>query len=219
LVVAARDRATRYGASMTGRVRATESAQTLLAALQAATDADLVQVLANATTETSEAAVGRSMGQAQNVADALNNAKWNIFDAMRDLQDHRQAAAASILSRLIEALGSEEHVIPLKSKLEELERDAVRLLTVAAPATSSAGTAPTPPGSLPVSMPAAPSPTTFTGTGAPPAAPVLVEEAQEVDLDTEAAALVLNTLRERLQSDHELELSLSWRLARRSSKP
>ena len=219
LVVAVRDRATRYGASTEGRVRTSESAQTLLAALQAATDADLVQVLANAAIETSEAAVGRSMGQAQNVADALNNAKWNIFDAMRDLQDHRQAAAASILSRLTEALGSDEHVIPLKSKLEELERDAVRLLTVAAPATSPAGATTTPPGASPVPMPITPGFTPFTGTGTPPAAPVVVEEAQEVNLDAEAAATVLNTLRERLQRDHELELSLSWRLARRSSKP
>jgi len=215
LVVAVRDRATRYSASMEGRVRTSESAQALLAALQAATDADLVQVLANAPIETSEAAVGRSIGQAQNVADALNDAKWNIFDAMRDLQDHRQAAAASILSRLTEALGSEEHVIPLKPKLEELDRDAVRLLTVAA-------TPPiplTPPVVSPPLMPVAPVPLSFTGTGVPPAAPVLVEEAQKVDLDTEAAASVLKTLQDRLQNDHELELSLSWRLSRRSSQP
>jgi len=216
LVVAVRDRATRYGASMEGRVRTSESAQALLAALQAATDAELVQTLANASIETSEAAVGRSMGQAQNVADALNDAKWNIFDAMRDLQDHRQAAAASILSHLTEALGSEEHVIPLKPKLEELDRDAVRLLTVAAPAPS---TVPTPPGASPLPMPEAPAPESFSGIGSPPAAPVLVEESQKVDLDTEAAASVLKTLQDRLQNDHELELSLSWRLSRRSSQP
>lgn len=217
LVVAVRDRATRYGASMEGRVRTSESAQALLAALQAATDAELVQTLANAPIETSEAAVGRSMGQAQNVADALNNAKWHIFDAMRDLQDHRQAAAAAILSRLTEALGSEEHVIPLKPKLEELDRDAVRLLTVAAPAPLPADTAPTPPGTSPLPMPEAPAPESFSVTRAPPAMPILVEEAQKVDLDTEAAASVLKNLQDRLQNDHELELSLSWRLSRRSS--
>lgn len=210
LVVAVRDRATRYGASMGGRVRTSESAQALLATLQAAADAELVQALANAPIETSEAAVGRSMGQAQNVADALNNARWNIFDAMRDLQDHRQAAAASILSRLTEVLGSEEHVIPLKPRLEELDRDAVRLLTIAAPV---------PFGASPVSMPTVPVPAPFTGAGVPPTMPVFVEEAQKVDLDTEAAASVLKTLQERLQSDHELELSLSWRLQRRSSQP
>ena len=219
LVVAVRDRGTRYGASMQGRVRSGESAQALLAALHAATDANLVQVLANATIETSEAAIGRSMAQAHNVADALNNAKWNIFDAMRDLQDQRQAAAASILSRLTEALGSEEHVIPLKSKLAELERDAVRLLTVATHAPSSAGTAPTQSGASPVPMPAAPAPAHFTGAGPLRAAPVLVEEAQKVDLDSEAAASVLNALQERLKSDHDLELSLSWRLVRRRPPP
>lgn len=220
LVVAVRDRATRYGAGTAGRVRTSESAQALLAALQAATDAELVPALANASIETSEAAVGRSMAQAQNVADALNNAKWNIFDAMRDLQDHRQAAAASILSRLTEALGSEEHLIPLKLKLEELDRDAVRLLTIAAPAPvpSSTGTPPASPGTSPPPMPAAPAPAPFTGTGTTPVASVLVEEAQEIDLDSEAAASVLKSLQERLNGDHELELSLSWRLVRRSAQ-
>lgn len=207
LVVAVRDRATRYGASTAGRVRTSESSQALLAILQAATDAELVQALANALIETSEAAVGRSMAQAQHVADALNNARWDIFDAVKDLRDHRQAAAASILSRLIEALGSEEHVIPLRSKLEELDRDAVRLLTVVAPT----------PTDVPVPMPPIPGQPPVTGTGVPPAAPVLVEEAQKLDLDTTAATMVLKTLHERMLGDHELELSLSWRIQRRRS--
>ena len=60
-MLAVRDRATGYGAGMEGRVRTSESAQALLAALQAASDADLVQVLASANIETSEAAVGLSL--------------------------------------------------------------------------------------------------------------------------------------------------------------
>jgi len=186
-----------------------------LATLQAATDGELVQALANTSVETSEAAVARSMGQAQSVDDALNNARWDIFDAVKNLTDYRQVAAASILTRLVEALGSEEHVIPLKSKLEELDRDAVRLLTVAAPPPP----VPTPVGASPVPMPVVPEPLPFNGNGVQPSAPVLVEEAQKVDLNTEAAATVLKTLQERLQGDHELELSLSWRLQRRSSQP
>lgn len=212
LVVTLRDRATRYSASTAGRVRTSESAQALLATLQAATDAELVQALASASVETSEAAVSRSMWQAQSVADALNNTKWNIFDAMRDLQDHRQTAAASILARLVEVLESEEHVIPLKPKLEELDRDAVRLLTVTAPPPP-----PNPSGPSPLPIPGIPAPVPFAGTETGPAAPMLVEEAQEVNLDTDAAAAVLNTLQEKLQGDHELELSLSWRLQRRIS--
>ena len=217
LVVAVRDRATRYGSSTVGRVRTSESAQALLATLQSATDADLVQAFAGASIETSDAAVSRCIGQAQIVADALNNANWTIFDAMRNLQDHRQVAANSILSRLTEVLSSEEHVIPLKSRLEELERDAVALLTVAAPVPLAPASTSTPAGFVQVPMPTVTLPTPFTGTGAPPVAPVLVEEAQKADLDTNAAALVLNDLQARLQGDHELELSLSWRIQRRSS--
>ena len=73
-------------------------------------------------------------------------------------------------------------------------------------------------------MPAMPvppvaTPTPYTGVGTAPVAPVLVEEAQKVDLDTQAAASLLKTLQDRLENDHELELSLSWRLQRRSSQP
>jgi hypothetical protein len=216
LVVAVRDRATRYGASLDGRVRTCESAQALLAALKTANDADLVHVLADARTETSEAAVGRSMAQAQSVADALNDTKWSLFDALKHLQDPRQIAAAAILTRLSEALGNDEHVVPLKSKLEELERDAVQLLassgSVPPPVVVPPEITPKPP-VLPPVLPPSP------GVGVVSIAPILVEEAQEVDLSSEAAASVLSALQERLQSDHELELSLSWRLQRRSSKP
>lgn len=218
LVVAVRDRAARYSASTSGRVCTSESAQTLLAALHAASDTDLVQVLANAVTETSEVAVGRSMGQAQSVADALNNAKWHIFDAMRNLQDHRQVAANSILTRLSEVLGTDEHVMPLKAKIEELERDSVQLLTAAAPAPAPVSApVPAPVVDTPPPMPEAPVTPPFTGVGVPPAAPVLVEEAQEIALGSEQATSVLKALQERLQNDHELELSLSWRIQRRSS--
>ncbi len=220
LVLATRDRANRYGASTAGRVRSAESAQSLLATIQAASDADLVQSLANATLETSEAAVGRSLGQAQSVADALNNARWDIFDAVKNLTDHRQTAAASLVNRLVEALGSEEHVIPLKPKLEELDRDAVRLLTVAAPTPAPVPTPYTPPaGTPPMLVPPPVAPLPYTGSGLAPIEPVLVEEAQKVDMDTQAAASLLKTLQDRLENDPELELSLSWRLQRRSSQP
>ena len=87
----------------------------------------MYRTLASATLQTSDAAVGRTLGQAQTCADTLTNTRWDMFDAMRDLQDHRRDAAASVLSRLSEVLTSDEHVVPLKSRLEELERDAMRL--------------------------------------------------------------------------------------------
>ena len=225
LVSAVRDRATRYGASMAGRVRTSESAQALLATLQAASDAELVQALASASTETSEAAVGRAMAQAQPVAQALNNAKWSIFDSMRNLQDHRQAAAASILSRLAEVLGSDEHVIALKPRLEEIERDAVGLLTMAAPTPPLPPTPPVPPLPPqspvipPVPWPVMPDPAPFTGNGTSPSVTEVVEENEKMGLGTLEAATLLKDLQERLQGDPALELSLSWRLARRSAQP
>ena len=225
LVTAVRDCATRYGASLAARVYTSESAQALLATLQAATDAELVHALATASIDTSEAALGCSMAQAQNVAQALDHANWTIFDAMQALQDHRQTAAALILSRLSEALGSEEHVIPLKSRLEELERDAVRLLTAVPqpvpppPPPPAPQPLPQPPVISPVPLPAPAVPASFAGAGKPPSAPVLVNEGEKVGLDTDAAARVLKSLQEQLQGDPELELSLSWRLERRSAQP
>jgi hypothetical protein len=225
LVATVRDRATRYGASMAGRVRTSESAQALLATLQAASDAELVQALASASIETSEAAVGRSMAQAQLVAQALNNANVSIFDSMRNLQDHRKTAAASILSRLTEVLGSDEHVIALKPRLEEIERDAVHLLTMAAPTPPLPPTQPVPPPQpqppviSPVPWPVMPDPAPFTGNGTSPSATEVVEENEKMGLGTLEAATLLKNLQERLQGDPALELSLSWRLARRSAQP
>ena len=108
--------------------------------------------------------------------------------------------------------GQSERVNPaskrtLKAKLEELERDAVRLLTVAPPPPPPPPPGPTPPGPAPI--PPVPPQVTASST-------ILVEEAQQLDLDSEAAALLLNALKERFSGDHELELSLSWRIARRS---
>ena len=200
LVAATRDRANRYGAATTGRVRSAESAQTLLATIQAASDADLVKSFANATIETSEAAVSRSMGQAAAVADALNSAHWDIFDAVKDLTDHRQTAAASIVQRLVEALGSEEHVIPLKPKLEELDRDAVKLLTVAVPPKVTPPRIEPEPPKLEPALP-------------------FIDKGEQMGLDAHAVVATLTALQQRLESDPALELSLSWRLQRRSSQP
>ena len=226
LVAALRDRTTRYGAVVEGRVRTAESAQSLLAALHVAADEDLVRILACSTLDTSEAAVARSMAQARSVVDALEATKWDLIDAMRNLHDHRETAALSIIRRLTEALGSEEHVIPLKLKLLELDRDAVRLLTATAPAptaTSTSATAepadPATPGLVPPPLSSAH--VNGASGSAIPAQPsrIFVDQAEEIDLGSAQAASVLQALQDRLQGDHELELSLSWRLQRRSKQP
>ncbi len=212
LVAQVRDRAARYAAGINGaRQQSAESSQALLASLGQATDAEVVPTLAGATLHTSDAAVGRSLGQAQACADALTNARWEMFDAMRDLQDHRRDAATSVLSRLSEVLTSDEHVVPLKARLDELERDAMRLLTAAAP----------PPAPAPVQPPAGvtPAPAPVALPPAPAAmGPEVIEEKQQLHLSGAAATAALDDLKARIAKDQDLELTLSWRLQRKGTQ-
>ena len=216
LVAQVRDRASRYGAGAAGaRQQSAESAQALLATLTQAAEADVVSTLASANLSTSEAAVSRTLGQAQACADALTNGNWQLFDVVRDLRDHRHEAAASIMTRLVEVLTADEHVVPLKSRLAELERDAMQLLAAAAPApvmppspapgSLGATTTPMP---LPPVLPPAPG---FNG-------PELVEEKQALHLTGSAAVAELDDLKARIARDRDLELTLSWRLERKGTK-
>jgi hypothetical protein len=213
LVAQVRDRSARYAAGTPGaRQQTAESAQALLSSLSQAAEADMVSTLASAALHTSDAAVGRTLGQAQPCADALTNARWELFDAMRELQDNRRDAAATVLSRLSEALTSDEHVLPLKARLDELERDALRLLTAAAPP------APTP---LPPTegAPPAPAPAPVTLPPAPATmGPEVIEEKQQLHLSGAAATAALDDLKARLAEDQDLELTLSWRLQRKGTQ-
>lgn len=211
LVAQVRDRSARYAPGITGaRQQSAESAQALLASLSQAAEVDVVTTLANASLHTSEAAVSRSLGQAQVCADALGSGNWQLFDVVRDLVDHRRDAALLIMSRLTEALTSDEHVVALKPRLEELTRDAMRLLAAAAPAPDpvlppGAETAPVPP---PVVLPPAP-PATW---------PEVVDEKQQLHLIGAAAVSALDELKTLVTSERDLELTLSWRVQRKGTQ-
>lgn len=211
LVAQVRDRSARYAPGITGaRQQSAESAQALLASLAQAAEVDVVTTLANASLHTSEAAVSRSLGQAQVCADALGSGNWQLFDVVRDLVDHRRDAALLIMSRLTEALTSDEHVVALKPRLEELTRDAMRLLAAAAPAPDpvlppGAETAPVPP---PVVLPPAP----------PANWPEVVDEKQQLHLSGAAAVSALDELKTLVTSERDLELTLSWRVQRKGTQ-
>jgi hypothetical protein len=92
-------RATRAG--ITGaRQQSAESAQALLASLAQAAEGDVVTTLATATLQTSEAAVSRTLGQAQACADALTSGNWQLFDVVRDLGTTDATRRCCIMSRL-----------------------------------------------------------------------------------------------------------------------
>ena len=219
LVSTLRDRIARYADGLAGaRQQTAESAQALLTALAQAEDGSLVATLASAAIQTSEAAVGRALAQAAGCADALAGANWELLDAMRDLRDHRQSAAAGILARLREALTSDEHVVPLKSRLDELGRDALSLLRVTAPAAApAAAPAPGPATPGPVVTPLAPPPPPMPPI-APAVASMVVEEKQQLQLTGDAAVAALDELKEKLARDRDLELTLSWRLQRKGTQ-
>ncbi|MCW5238064.1 phage resistance protein [Verminephrobacter eiseniae] len=216
LVVQVRDRAGRYAAGASGARRQTaESAQSLLAAVTSAADSELVAVLAGADLQTSEAAVGRALGQAKACADALESGSyWQLFDVVLKLSDHRAGAAQVIGRRLAEVLTSDEHVLGLKERLDELHRDAMALLAEAAPAPAPG------PGPAPVPAPGTPAPAPVTIPPVPAhLAPEVVAEKQQLHLSGAQAVAALEELKARITSERDLELTLSWRLQRKGTQP
>ncbi len=207
LVADVRDRIRRYAdGTPSARQQTAESTQALLAALAQAAEAEVVATLALAELQTTEAAVGRALGQAKTCLEALTAGGWEIFDAVRKLSDHRAAAAQHIVQRLVEVLTSDEHVIPLKSRLDELRRDALALLA-----------APTP-----VPEPS-PEPTPAPGVTIPPVPgnllPEVVAEQQNMHFKGADAVAALEALKAQVASEQDLELTLSWRLQRKGTQP
>lgn len=217
LVVQVRDRTGRYGGGAAGaRQQTAESAQSLLAALASAADSEFVAVLAGADLQTSEAAVGRALGQAKACADALElGSYWQLFDVVLKLSDNRAEAAQVIGRRLAEVLTSDEHVLALKGRLEELHRDAMALLAAAAPAPAPAAV-PAPVPGMPVPA-QAPAPVTIPPVPAN-LAPEVVAEKQQLNLTAAEAVAALEELKARVTSERDLELTLSWRLQRKGTQ-
>ncbi|HOB94381.1 MAG TPA: phage resistance protein [Aquabacterium sp.] len=202
LVAALRDRCARYAhGAPAARQRSAESGLALLAAMAAAPDDSLVAVLAQAALDTSEAAVGRSLAQAAACAEALNQTRWQVIDGAM-ARAGTQPAAAALAARLAELLQADEHVLPLKARLAEIERDAVALLTVAPPPP------PPPPPLPPPPLPPPPPP--------PDPRLQLVDECEQLHLKAKEATEVLEQLKQQVASDDDLELTLSWRLQRRT---
>jgi hypothetical protein len=211
LVSQLRDRSVRYGVDAPGaRQQSAESAQALLASLGQASDGDVVHMLAVASLHTSEAAVARTLGQALPCADAMTAANWQLFDVVRNLADHRRDAAQAVMRRLSELLTSDEHVMPLRARLAELERDAMLLLAASSPA-------PAPPAHQPSNGEQTRPPIVLPPT--PPAqAPEVVEERQQLQLNGIEAVRTLDALRKLVATEQGLELTLSYRLVRKGER-
>jgi len=121
-----------------------------------------------------------------------------------------------IMSRLTEGLTSDEHVVGLKARLEELSRDAMALL--AATAQAPAAGAPTPASPLPGGAVTVAVPPPVVMPPVPAAnGPEVVEEKQQLHLTGAAAVAALEELKTLVTSERDLELTLSWRVQRKGT--
>ena len=127
------------------------------------------------------------------------------------LSDHRAEAAQVIGRRLAEVLTSDEHVLGLKGRLDELHRDAMALLAAAAPVPA--------PGPASVLVPGLSAPAPVTIPAVPTnLAPEVVAEKQQLHLSGAEAVAALDELKARVISERDLELTLSWRLQRKGTQ-
>lgn len=193
------------------RVQTAQSAHMLLAALTQAEDADLVRTLAQAELATSPAAVATVLGGTDKQLEVLNTAPWGTFRTLKEVQDQRSAAAQAVLASLAEVLANDEHVQPLASAISGLQAKALAALAgptgvpVPAPAAAPQQPLDAPPFNPPMAH----------GQSRPAASLETVEEQSRSALSTSEAKQLLAELAQKLQSDSDLELSLSWRLQRR----
>ncbi|MGB8843780.1 MAG: phage resistance protein [Aliidongia sp.] len=180
------------------------SAELLLADLCVSTDAlTTIVALADADLATSEAAVGRCLGSAADLRDAIWLAPWDIISAAAGLTDQRQVAAEGLRARIRGALEADEHAEPLRPVLKDAQTRASRLL---------AETVPTVPPIVPIH---AEEPTSPPPRPEPmPIGEELVEERQTQALDADDALVVIEDLRTRLSTTPGAKLTFGWRLTR-----
>ena len=177
------------------RLRTAQSAQGLLASLANAENGKLIEVLASAVIETSDAAMNQTLGKAKNLDETIRTAAWQLFEAVGSLSDQRKSAAEAIMDRISEVLAADEHAIALKPALDEQQTKALRLLTdVLAP----------------------PSPAPVPPKPEPAPGEVVVKQGDASDLEPQKAKAVLSEIGKELDKGTDLRLSIAWKITRKS---
>ena len=187
------------------RLKTARATKDLIGALLRASDSQFVETLARAEIVTTEAAMGTSLKSAPEVLAALEQADgdWQIFEALRAINDHRQQAVQSILESLKTAFHSDELAVRLNSTIKDVKGRATRLLI------EQPKPQPTPPG--PSVTPVTPQPTT------PISIPVAPQESGKIlaaetvtDLTEKELEQVCARMIEKLKSDKDARLRLTW---------
>ncbi|MCI0393078.1 MAG: phage resistance protein [Acidobacteria bacterium] len=184
--------------TVSSRLQTARATKALIDSLSRASENQFVETLARAEIITTEAAMGTSLKSAPEVLATLEQADgdWQIFEALRAIDDQRRAAAHLILDSLKTAFQSDELAVKLNPAMKDAKGRAARLLI----------------------EPLKPQPTTATPTTAQPAAPqVVTGEAGKVlargtadDLNEKELERVCMEILEKLRSDADARMRLTW---------
>ncbi|CCG42770.1 hypothetical protein [Magnetospirillum molischianum] len=180
-------------AGTTNRSITAKSCQALLKALDESADDALIQRLAEASLQTSDTAMAQTISRAQALDEVLRGDAWRVFEALRKLSDERASEARTILGRLAQALGADEHVVALRSSIQDDHGKAVELLTA-----STTAQAPSPP------PPSAPQP--LKGR--------VIEKNVVTGIKAAEVRSVLTDLADRVAREPASRLDISWTLVR-----
>ncbi len=183
------------------RLKTALAGATLLEQLTGANAKKMVESLANAQIATSASAMGTAIKHAAELAERLDAADWDLFEALGRLADARKGQAQEIRESIRAALSADEHAVPLGPSLKEAQARAVRLLTV---------------------QPPPPPPSDAREDRKPPPPPPgwrLVEQDRRSDLALEAAKDLLRQVESRLKKGQRAHLNMEWRIEEQSSGP
>lgn len=114
--------------SQSSRFIAASNGLSLVEAIRAATERQVIGVFAGAPLQAAPLAVGTTLRKAAEVACALAQARWALLEAARTLTDQRQTAGRALGQRLCELLTKDEQLVGLVAALRQIEDDAARLL-------------------------------------------------------------------------------------------
>lgn len=101
---------------------------TLVDRILAASDKDVVSVLAGAHLETSDTAMGKSLKTAAELVERIDATSWSVFEDIAELAGEHQHKANEIRQQVCKALEADEYAIALSSTLKQAQAAAVRLL-------------------------------------------------------------------------------------------
>lgn len=188
-----RERLERFGLQFTeaDRFRTAAATLALVEKLNAAKADDVVEVCASGAIATTEAAMGTCLNDAASLKATIEGTSWELFETIGDFTDGRKSTVDEILGSVVQALRSDEHVVPLAPVLKEAQAKALRLLRESTK----------PPEPPPPSREAKPTPK--------PGRRIVSHGAKE-NLGVAAAKEMLISLEREQQQGRSIHVSLSW---------